>query len=207
MGLARYAWLILLCGLPPTMTPAHAATVLTTTVTHESGRYHVKFEVRLQAAADKVRALITDYTREIKLSDTIVERRLLGTNEDGSLRVRVVLRACVLFFCQSMNKVTDVQTLPNGDVFVLTDPKESDFHFGREHWHFIDEGEHSRLQYEADLTPVFYVPPLIGPWLVKGRIADELETTAERLEKLANELPSPPARPPVAPPPWRGPGP
>jgi hypothetical protein len=175
-----------------------AATVIETDIRHDHGTYTVKFDVRVNGDAGRIRTLFTDYRHEYDLSDTIVERKLLHTNGDGSVRVRIVMRGCVLIFCQTAKKVMDVQ-FPNGsEVLAQIDPHESDFRLGRERWRFLAEGETTRIQYDAELVPDFFIPPLIGPWLIKRRMAEELEASAVRIEALArtNEPPS-----------WYGPAP
>lgn len=173
--------LALLCA------PAHAATILDTSVTEDDGHYRVAFDVRVDADILRVREVMTDLERSDELSDTVVEHALLEQRADGSKRVRFTLRSCVLFFCRDLRKTTDVHGENNGDVVFVTVPEGSDFSEGRESWHFASEGAATRLSYRADLVPTFFIPPLIGPWLVKMRIRDELETTAERIEILARE--------------------
>jgi hypothetical protein len=165
--------------------PCGAATILSTAVTENEGRYHVAFDVRIDADVGKVRAILTDLERSDELSDTVIEHKLIETRADGSQRVRFTLHSCVLFFCRDLRKTTDVRGETNGDIVFVTVPGDSDFRTGRESWHIEVEGTGARLQYRADLEPSFYVPPLIGPWLVKMRIRNELETTAKRIEIFA----------------------
>jgi hypothetical protein len=167
--------------------PAGAATILDTSVTEDDGRYRVAFDVHVEAELGRVRAILTDLERSDELSDAVVEHALLEARADGSRRVRFTLRSCVLFFCRDLRKTTDVSGAENGDIVFVTVPADSDFRSGRESWHFEAEGTGTRLAYRAELEPTFFIPPLIGPWLVKMRIRDELETTAERIEILARE--------------------
>ena len=167
-------------------TLAVAATVLHTEVRHEAGRYAVALEVQLDAEPARVRALMTDYARLDRLSKTIVASRIVRATEDA-VRVRVDFRACVLIFCRTLRKTQEVREEPGGDIRSDYDPAESDFAFGREHWRIRAEGSGTRVRYDAELVPSFFVPPLIGPWIVKLKLRDELETTAARLEKFAHE--------------------
>jgi hypothetical protein len=177
--------LLALLALPAA--PAGAATILDTTVTEDDGRYRVAFDVRVDAGLARVREILTDLERSDELSDAVVEHALVEQRADGSQRVRFTLRSCVLFFCRDLRKTTDVHGEENGDVVFVTVPEDSDFSAGHESWHFVADGAGTRLEYRADLVPTFFIPPLIGPWLVKMRIRDELETTAQRIEILAHE--------------------
>lgn len=186
--ISRLALVALLAGQP-----ALAASVLESDISHEGKRYEVRFEFRVQAQAARVRELLLDYERR-PLADSVQELRLLEVRPDGTRRVRVVMRVCVLFICQTMTKNADMQELSNGDLLSVGDPAEGDFDLIRERWSLFPEGNTTRVRYQSELIPRFFIPPLIGPWILKARLLTELETTAERIERYAQEpyaVPSP----------------
>ena len=41
------------------------------------------------------------------------------------------------------------------------------------------------MAYNAALEPDFFVPPLIGTWLIKRHVRQNLEESMERVEELA----------------------
>jgi hypothetical protein len=153
-------------------------------VTYQAGRYQLRFLVDLAAATPAVRALLTDYDHLDRLSAHIIESRRLAAGEDQA-RVRIVLEACVFVFCKTVRRVMAVETRANGDILTLADPAESDFRHAREIWQVSPQGRGTRLTYEAEFEPSFFIPPLIGPWLVKSRLREALEEIAARLEDLA----------------------
>lgn len=145
----------------------------------------MKFDVRINADKASVRRQLTDYAHYTRLSDSITESRIVRIYSATRLRVAIRLDSCVLIFCKVLNIVREVQILENGDIVTVADPAESDFSEARERWRISEDSGATRLIYDAELVPSFYVPPLIGPWLLKSRIRRELRTTAERLELLA----------------------
>lgn len=159
--------------------------MIETRVTHDDGRYMVKFNVRIDADKATVRRHLTDYARYTRLSDSIRESRVIAIHSPDRARVAVTLDSCILVFCKTLRIVREVETRANGDLVTVVDPKESDFRYAHERWQIIGDGTGTRLVYDAELVPSFYVPPLIGPWLIKYRIRQELWTMAERLEQLA----------------------
>jgi len=167
---------------------AAAATISRAEVGEKNGKYTVSFEAVVDADSRKVRRLMTDYAHLDRLSKTIIESRILKT-ENNKQRIALVARACVLFFCKTLKKVEDVETLKNGDIVTVAIPQLSDFHYALEQWQILAERNRTRIKYQAELQPSFYIPPLIGPWLVKSKIHDELETTTTILENLANHDP------------------
>lgn len=163
---------------------AAAATITRADVSEKNGKYTVSFEAVVDADSRNVRRLMTDYAHLDRLSKTIIESRILKT-ENNKQRIGLVARVCVLFFCKTMKKVEDVETLKNGDIVTAAIPQLSDFHYALEHWQILAEQNQTRIKYQAELRPSFYIPPLIGPWLVKSKIRDELEATTIALESLA----------------------
>ena len=164
---------------------AEAANVVETRVSHDDGRYLVKFTVRIDADKASVLRHLTDYAHYTRLSDSITESRIVRTYSPTRVRIAVRLDSCMLIFCKVLNIVREVETLDNGDIVTVADPAESDFSEARERWRISEDTGATRLTYYAELVPSFYVPPLIGPWLLKSRIRRELRTTVERLERLA----------------------
>lgn len=166
---------------------ASAGEILETTVIHEDGRYTVRFDVRLAAPPDRLKHYLTDYERYASYFESVKESHVLGRTPQGELRVRLRLRTCVLFFCRTVTVVRSISERPDGTIVARIDPALSDFREATEQWRIAaDQGE-TRLQYRAELVPTFYVPPLIGPWLVKNQIRNALEAGAEKLEALAHE--------------------
>ena len=164
---------------------AAPATILRTEAVHDNGRYTVSFEVVLDAARDKVWRIMTDYDRLTRVSKVIVESRILMKQDENRHRVGVSLHACVLIFCKSMKKVVDIQAWPQNDIIVIGDPALSDFSYSIERWRVVAEGTKTRLYYSAEMVPDFFIPPLIGPWLVKSFLQKEIKATAIQVEALA----------------------
>lgn len=175
---------LLLAALPAS---AGAADFLRTDVSHDDPLYRVNFEVRLKAPAPAIHRLLTDYDRLDRLSPRVAESRRLPAAAGKPERMRLVVEVCVWVFCKNLRRVMDIEPRPEGDILSLADPNEGDFSHVREQWKIYPEATHTRLRYEAEYTPAFFVPPLVGPWLIKRKLHDELVIVVERLEALANE--------------------
>ncbi len=164
---------------------ASAVTIVHTEATYTDGRYQVSFEVVLDADRNKVWQIMTDYEHLPRVSKVIVASRILKTEDSNHHRVDVTFHACVLIFCKTMKKVVDIQTWPQNDILVTGDPKLSDFSYSVEHWRVVTEGAKTRLFYTAQMVPDFFIPPLIGPWLMKSFLQREIKATAIEVETLA----------------------
>ncbi len=167
--------------------PVSAADIRRLETTHDGDRYRLAFEVVLDAERDRVWNIMTDYDRLPRVSKVIVESRVLEQHGDNRHRVGVTFRACVLIFCKTMKKVVDIQARPRDDIVVTGDPALSDFRYSVEHWQVSVEGSNTRLLYTAEMIPDFFIPPLIGPWVVKHFLQNEIKTTAITVEALARQ--------------------
>lgn len=169
------------------LSATYAGEVLETEVVHEKGKYTVRFDVRLAARPDRLKRYLTDYDNYATYFASIKESRVLSRTPGGGWRVKLQLYSCVLFFCRTVNLMRDITEQPDGAITARIDPAQSDFRETTEQWRITADNGNTRLQYRAELIPTFYVPPLIGPWLVKGQIRSALESGAEKLEALARE--------------------
>jgi hypothetical protein len=164
---------------------AAAATIERLETAHTDHRYTLSFEVVLDAERDKVWRIMTDYDNLPRLSRAIGESHILKTEHSPEHRVSVTFHACVLIFCKTMKKVVDIEARPQEDIVVTGVPALSDFSYSVEHWQVSAEGAQTRLRYHAEMVPDFFIPPIIGPWLVKSFLEREIRATAIKVEELA----------------------
>ncbi|MHB8535463.1 MAG: SRPBCC family protein [Sulfuricaulis sp.] len=166
-------------------TGASAATIERLETTHAANRYTLSFDVVLDAERNRVWHIMTDYDRLTRVSDVIVKSAILNTTDQNRQRVGVTLRACVLIFCKTMKKVVDIQARPQDDIVVIGVPALSDFSYSVEHWRVSAVDGKTRLRYDAEMVPDFFIPPIIGPWLVRHFLEGEIKATAIKVEELA----------------------
>lgn len=174
-----------LCALGFWVPAATAGTIERLEAEHDDGRYTVSFEVVLDAPRERVWRIMTDYDRLPRVSKIITESRVLKQTDANRHRVGVTLKACVLIFCKTVERTVDIEARPQNEILVAEDPADSDFRYGREHWLIAAEGAQTRLNYTAELVPDFFIPPLIGPLVVKHFLRREIRLTALEVEALA----------------------
>ena len=58
------------------------------------------------------------------------------------------------------------------DALIL--PRGSDFRRGRAHWRLKVSGDATLMHFDAELVPDFYIPPLIGPWLIRREMVGQI---------------------------------
>jgi hypothetical protein len=154
-------------------------------VTHKQGVYQMKMAAMVEAPAEYVRDVLTDYARIYRLNPSITESEVLPSPDAGVARVKTVMTGCVAFFCREVGRVEDVRELASGDLHAVIVPELSNLRSGSAKWSFEPVGEQTLVTYQADMEPDFFIPPLIGSFFVKQNIRSELTTSFARIECVA----------------------
>ena len=155
-------------------------------VHYEKGSYRLLFEVEVNARLENVYAIVTDYDRLYRLSPAVVESARLPPRAADRERRRLAIRGCVLIFCRKVVMIEDVERIGTDLIVTTIIPEESDFHAGRTEWRLLDAGGgRCRIRLASEVTPAFWVPPLIGPAIIKHKLLSEARDTLVRIEALA----------------------
>lgn len=168
--------------------PASAAEMLSVEVKHEKGTYTMNSEVWFDATVDQVYEIFRYWDNSTKFSSAIVESRDMPADEQGRPQFYVRNRACVLFFCKSFERQGYVESELNVVIFAFVDPENSDFHFSIESWRFFERDGGTVVVYDFEMQPKFWVPPAIGPYLIKRKLKNDGGGAVNRIEVLAQAV-------------------
>ena len=169
--------------------PSPAGEVTRADVQYDNGRYTLDFTVELAAQLAAVYAIVTDFDRIDRVSPSVIESKRLPNPDasDPSLeRRKLVTRTCILIYCLNATMVEDVRRTSADVISTTMVPEFSDFRSGHGEWRLSEPRRGwSRIELHTELEPGFWVPPLIGPWLIKRQMLNEARATARQIEKLA----------------------
>lgn len=184
---------------------AHAARIESIAVGHAAGHYTVAATMALDAPPAAVRAALTDFANLRRLSPSILESRVVGETADGPL-VFTVSKACAMWFCRQLRK-TELVTMRGDEIVAMAVPgpgaEPSTVTHSLTRWRLAPLGAGTRVEIRSEVDPAFFVPPLVGPPLVKKTMKRETEALAHGLESAARAIaratapgtPPPPPRP------------
>ena len=178
----------LLAGLTFCASLAGAAELVDIQVSNTDNQYFLESESVLKASVPSVFKVLLDYDNFTKLSSVYEESRYLESGPDGAPRVYTLAQGCMLFVCRSVEKVEYLETRFNRRIVATVIPEYSNLEQGVTEWLLTADGENTRLVYRMELTPKFWVPPLIGPPIIRYVLAKGGEEALQRLEAAANEL-------------------
>lgn len=153
-------------------------------VNHEDGHFLLHLEMHIEADVDDVYEVLVDYNNIHQLSKSIKKSKWLESR-GNTHKVMMLSEGCIWFFCQEVKQVQQVTELPNRYIVSETLPEKSDLEYGRVLWHIRANGKETHISYSADFIPKFWVPPLIGPWLMTKRLLEEGESTINNIEQRA----------------------
>ena len=159
----------------------YAGEVLKSYVNDDGDHYLLNLEMRINADAQRVYQLLTDFNHLNKISDSVTSSKILS-QQGKRTRVEVHTEGCVLVFCKHIKQVQTVTELGGGYLMIVDDPEAGDFTYGRTLWRIWQEGNHTRVSLSADVVPKFWLPPLVGPWVFKDKLLNEGETLINGLE-------------------------
>ena len=177
--------LILVIAVLPAF--AGAATLREVTVDHVDGAYIMQSEVWFDVDIERIYGLLLDWDESSKFSSVIVESRNLPPGPDGRARYYSQTRGCLWFFCKSFERYGYVEHEPYTFIRATVDPEKSDFEVSDESWEFREEADGTVVIYAFRMKPKFFIPPLIGPAILKNKLRSGGINAIERIEVLARD--------------------
>ena len=178
--------LLLACGLLMTL-PALAAELDDYAFDFADGcsRYH--FTARVRAPVDEVRRTILEPARIAGTNDGIRHSRLVSRAADGSFVRDILMQQCVIGICFDIRFIEKVREDQAGAIDVTQLPNTGSFRRGDARWtvQALAEGI-TQVSMQANQEPSFWVPPIIGPYLMRRTFEREVRETVQKIELVAN---------------------
>lgn len=176
--------LLVLSALPAF---SSAATLREVSVDHVDGAYVMRSEVWFDVGIEKIFGVFLDWDLSSKFSSAIVESRNIEPGTDGRPGYYILNRGCIWFFCKSFERYGYVEHQPFRFIKASVDPEKSDFEVSDESWEFREEADGTVVTYAFRMKPKFFIPPLIGPAIMKNKLRNSGINAIERIEALARD--------------------
>ena len=171
-----------------TVQATQAAEMLGIEVEHEQGIYTMSSEVWFDATVEQVYEIFRYWDNSTKFSSAITESRDVEPDAEGRPQFYVRNKGCVLFFCTSFERRGYVEAELNKVIFAFVDPETSDFHLSNESWRFEKRDGGTVVAYDLEMKPKFWIPPGIGPYLIKRKLRNSGSNAIDRIEILAQAV-------------------
>ncbi|MEJ2256409.1 MAG: hypothetical protein P8X98_05285 [Woeseiaceae bacterium] len=165
--------------------PGLAAEIRSLDVRYEDGYYTMRSEAWFDVGVEPMYDVFSSWEISTEFSSAIVEARDLAPDASGRPGFYTVARGCVLFFCKSLTRQGYVERDPPQRLRAVADPEQSDFEVSDETWEFeaVDGG--TSVTYTLLMKPSFWVPPAIGPFVIKRTLRNKAGQALDRIESIA----------------------
>ena len=167
---------------------ANAAELRNIDIDRIDRRYVLKSEVWFDTNVEAIYAVFLNYDLTSRFSSFIVESRNLEPDAAGQRRFYIRNHGCVWFFCRSFERSGHIEHEPFVIIRSIADAEISDFHSSLESWRFRPDGSGTLVVYEFDFEPKFWIPPLIGPYVLQRKLQNDSAGALDRIEAIAQGL-------------------
>lgn len=178
---------VLAVALLAAVLPAAAAELRSVEFDRLEDRYVFESEAWFDVGVEAIYDVLLDYDLSEQFSSAIDAARNLPPDEEGRRRFYVRNRGCVLLFCKSFERTGTIEHEPYTSISASVDPAVSDFEFSDETWTFRPEDDGTTVHYRVEFEPKFWVPPVIGPWVIRRTLASHGGDAIDRIEAIARE--------------------
>ncbi len=165
------------------------ATLRTIDVSRNRDRYRVVADTHLDASPEAIYKVLLDFDgdRYQRISEIYKESSYLPPDPDGTPLVYTRVEGCLLGFCRSMRRVERLEVVTPKFIRSRAIPERSDFKYSMAEWTFAAEGSGTRVTYDMEMEPSFWLPPFVGPWFLKRTLLRGAPAAIDQIELLAQQ--------------------
>ncbi|MCJ7451258.1 MAG: SRPBCC family protein [Steroidobacteraceae bacterium] len=174
-----------LLGLIATCASASASTPVE--VERVDSVVRVSATIEARASPELCFAVLTDFDHMADFLPGLKSSRLVSLPGEP-LRLRQVGRS-VLGLSSLAIDVTLAVTLDPPHEFTFTEVV-GNLRQMRGRWHVAGDPTHCTIDYRAEIEPNFWVPPLIGPLLIKRQVREQVDALVAEIHRRAQAAPT-----------------
>lgn len=177
-------WLLMCLAMP-----APAAQVSAVQVTRHGSHFLIDMQIAIDAPAQAVFRALQDYAAMARYNPDLRSVRVEPTTAPDRVRLFTAVHTCVLIFCKTMHQEQIMTATASADGGALhAELVAGDFKGGYGVWTVRPcptARATSCLSVRIELVPAFWVPPVIGPWVIRRKMDEEARRTSTGLERTA----------------------
>jgi hypothetical protein len=170
---------------------AHAAQVSDVQVNRDGERFLIDMHISINAPAPAVFRALQDYAAMARYNPDLRSARVEPTAAPDRVRLFTTIHTCVLIYCKTMHQeqiMTATASPDGGKLDADLVAHGGDFRSGHGLW-IVRPCPTARaltcVDVRIELVPAFWVPPVIGPWVIRRTMVEEARRTSAGLEQMA----------------------
>ena len=168
-----------------------AAQVSGVQVSRDGERFLIGMHISVDAPAAAVFRALQDYAAMARYNPDLLSARVEPTARPHRVRLFTTIHTCVLFYCKTMHQeqIMTATSRPDGGTLEADLVAHGgDFRGGHGLW-IVGPCPGDRamtcVDVQIELVPAFWVPPVIGPWVIRRKMVEEARRTSAGLEQMA----------------------
>ena len=171
---------------------ARGAQVLGVQASRDGNHFQIGMQIVLAAPAAAAFVALRDYPAMRGYDPELQAIRVETTANPDHVRLFLTIHTCMLFFCKTIRQEQLMTATADADGGVLQAdfvPAAGAFR-GEGTWHLRAcprDPARTCMALRLELEPLFWVPPVIGPWLVRKKMAEEALQISSGLEQRVLE--------------------
>lgn len=166
---------------------AQSAALETIKVSNTKKRFFVNSKAVLDAPLEDVYDTLIDFDNYERFSSVYHDAHWVERNDDDSGEIYTYTRGCIVFFCKGFERTESVEATPHSTIKTIVDAERSDAVHGISTWDLVDVEGGTEVTFALEFEPKFWVPPVIGPFMVKRMLKKNGKDALVRIEVLAQE--------------------
>ena len=156
-------------------------------VRYEDKRYFVNSSATLDAPIEHVYDTLIDFDNYEEFSSVYHDAKWLERNADDSGEIYTYTRGCIVFMCRGFGRTESVVATRPTFIETRVDPTRSKVRYGFSVWNIEALDDKTKIDFALEFEPDFWVPPLIGPFVVKKYLHKGGVDVLDRIEVLAQQ--------------------
>ena len=166
---------------------ARTATLTSLEVTRDDGRYELFADTFLAAPPSDIYGVLLEYEDDKfqRISSVYKESRYLDPAPDGTPIVYTLMEGCIMFYCMQMQRTERLEKEEFKFIRTQTIPEESNFKDSHSEWTFVPVDGGTQMTYSMVMEPDFFVPPIVGPFILKRILRSGGARVISRIERIA----------------------
>jgi hypothetical protein len=166
------------------------ATLTAVSVEKIGERYILHIRAQVDANTDRIKDIVTDYNNLTLINPYLKESNVISRPGDKRTTVNMLTKACILLVCYKIRHVQVFQRQGNDVIYGRIVPNISDFKQGWTRWTIKEDKsntgkEVTQLMLDTEITPDFFILPIIGTHHLKNKILEIATATINKLEEKA----------------------
>ena len=156
-------------------------------VRYEDKKYYLSATFEVSAPPARVMTVLTDFDNIADLNPAIIESEQESSPVGDGLRVKTVIKDCVLFFCKTITRVEDITQIQNEKLEAFIVPMLSDLRSGYAVWELQPSATGTSVTYEADMQPKFWIPPIVRSYVLTKKFKKRVKQSVQLLQNKAQQ--------------------